>query len=165
MFFWPLIHTQFCNSLRIKLLQKRMWRRPDNKSTEPRNTGLFLLPRFLMVYVDEAWREVTEDFQYPLSLKMQYQRGDRVECPFAQTRLKPFLLKRQRQVTIKSDAKSIGETLLKSLYWMVSLCSNIPNGDLVISKIHITWCLFKHLRTEWVCCKHRPSIRQRQVPI
>ena len=116
MFFWPLIHTQFCNSLRIKLLQKRMWRRPDNKSTEPRNTGFFLLPRFLMVYVDEAWREVTEDFQYPLSLKMQYRRGDRVECPFAQTRLKPFLLKRQRQVPIKSDAKSIGETLLKSLY-------------------------------------------------
>ena len=72
-----------------------------NKSTESRNTGFFLLPRFLMVYADEAWREVTEDFQYPLSLKMQYQRGDRVECTFAQTSLKPFPLRRQRQVPIK----------------------------------------------------------------
>lgn len=83
-----------------------MWRRPDNKSTESRNTGFFLLPRFLIVYADEAWREVTEDFQYPLSLEMQYQRGDRVECTFSltrtftQTSLKPFPLRRQRQVPI-----------------------------------------------------------------
>lgn len=90
-----------------------MWHRPDNKSTILLNTGFFLLPRFLMVYADEAWREVTEDFQYPLSLKMQYQRGDRVECTFAQTSLKPFPLRRQRQVPIKSEAISIWETLLK----------------------------------------------------
>ena len=101
MIFLPLIHTRFCNSLRIKLLQELMWHRPDNKSTESRNTRFFFLPRFLMVYADEAWREVTEDFQYPLSLKMQYQRGDRVECTFAQTSLKPFPLRQQRQVPIK----------------------------------------------------------------
>ena len=29
--FWPLIHTEFHNSLLIKLLQKLMWRRPDSR--------------------------------------------------------------------------------------------------------------------------------------
>ena len=31
MIFWPLIHTKFHNSLKIKPLQKPMWRRPDDK--------------------------------------------------------------------------------------------------------------------------------------
>ena len=90
---------RFCNSLRIKLLQELMWHRPDNKSTESRNTGFFLLPRFLMVYADEAWREVTEDFQYPLSLKMQYQRGDRVY--FRSNKSETLSSKTTRQVPIK----------------------------------------------------------------
>ncbi len=35
MIFWPLIHTRFHNSLKIKPLQKPMWHRPDSR----RNSG------------------------------------------------------------------------------------------------------------------------------
>ena len=40
MIFWPLIHTRFHNSLKIKPLQKPMWHRPDSS----RNSGKFRIP-------------------------------------------------------------------------------------------------------------------------